>query len=189
MAATEVRMISTSGIVGYGFPEASLKRGLERKPHMIGADGGSSDPGPHYLGSGKSFRSRLAQTRDIRVMLNGALSSRIPMVIGTCGGAGAEPHLQSTVEIVREIAREDGLSFRMAVIHSEQDKPWLRERLASGRVRPLGNAAPLAQSDIDRAERIVGMMGPEPYLAALESSTPPTAPSTSSPTVSCAPPA
>jgi len=169
MAATEVRMISTSGIVGYGFPEASLKRGLERKPHMIGADGGSSDPGPHYLGSGKSFTSRLAQKRDIRVMLNAAISGRIPMVIGTCGGAGAEPHLHSTVELVREIAREDGLSFRMAVIHSEQKKDWLHRRLADGKVRALGNAPALTASDVDRAERIVGMMGPEPYLAALES--------------------
>ena len=76
-----------------------------------------------------------------------------------CGGCDWQHIAESAqtrlrVEIVREIAREDGLSFRMAVIHSEQDKPWLRERLASGRVRPLGNAAPLTQSDIDRAERM-----------------------------------
>ena len=57
-----VRMLSASGILGYGYPEASLHAGLERKPHMIGVDGGSSDPGPHYLGSGKSFTSPLAKT-------------------------------------------------------------------------------------------------------------------------------
>ena len=36
----EFRMISTSGLLGYGFPEASLKAGLARDPHMIGVDGG-----------------------------------------------------------------------------------------------------------------------------------------------------
>ena len=41
----EFRLLSTSGILGYGFPEASLNAGLERKPDAIGVDGGSVDPG------------------------------------------------------------------------------------------------------------------------------------------------
>ena len=105
--SSEVRMLSASGILGYGYPEASLKAGLERKPHMIGVDGGSSDPGPYYLGSGKSFTSTLAIRRDMRLLLNAAIANGIPMVIGTCGGAGGEPHLQRCVEIVREIARDN----------------------------------------------------------------------------------
>ena len=161
-------MVSTSGILGYGYPEASLKAGLARKPHMIGVDGGSSDPGPHYLGSGKSFTSPLAIRRDLRLMLNGAIAGGIPMVIGTCGGAGGEPHLQRCVEIVREIAREDGLGFKLAVIHAEQDKRYLKARLAAGKIEALGSAPKLDAATLDRAERIVGMMGPEPYLRALE---------------------
>ena len=43
--ANEVRMVSVSGILGYGFPEASLVAAMKAKPHMIGVDGGSSDPG------------------------------------------------------------------------------------------------------------------------------------------------
>jgi hypothetical protein len=166
--SSEVRMLSASGILGYGYPEASLKAGLERKPHMIGVDGGSSDPGPHYLGSGRSFTSSLAIRRDIRLLLNGAVANGIPMMIGTCGGAGGEPHLQRCVEIVREIAREDGLSFKLAVIHSEQDKLYLKSRLAAGKITPLGPAPPLDEATIDRAVRIVGMMGPEPYMRALD---------------------
>ena len=91
----EVRMVSASGILGYGFPEASLKAALERKPHMIGVDGGSSDPGPHYLGSGKTLNSRLAMKRDLSLLLRGAIANGIPMMVGTCGGAGGEPHLQA----------------------------------------------------------------------------------------------
>jgi hypothetical protein len=65
MKQSALRMISASGILGYGFPEASLKAGLKREPHMIGVDGGSSDPGPHYFGSGKTLTSRPAMKRDL----------------------------------------------------------------------------------------------------------------------------
>src|ERR1700755_1430434 len=56
----EVRLLSTSAILGYGFPEASLRAGLDRRPHVIGVDGGSVDPGPHYLGIGKPVCSPIA---------------------------------------------------------------------------------------------------------------------------------
>ena len=163
-----VRMISASGILGYGFPESSLKAGLERKPHMIGVDGGSSDPGPYYLGSGKTFTNRLAIKRDMSLLLRGAMANKIPMMIGTCGGAGGEPHLQACAEILHEIAREHGLHFKLALIHAEQKKSWLKDKLRAGRIKPLGAAAALTESVIDRTERIVGMMGPEPHRAALE---------------------
>lgn len=164
----EYRLMSTSGILGYGFPEASLKAGLERKPDMIGVDGGSVDPGPHYLGSGKPFCSVMAIRRDLRLMLKAAVAHKIPMLIGTAGGAGGEPHLQLVAGLVREIAREEGLHFPMAVIHAEQPKEKLKERVREGRVRPLAHRPPLDEAAIERAERIVGMMGPEPFVKALD---------------------
>jgi hypothetical protein len=164
---TEVRMMSASGILGYGFPEASLEAALARKPHMIGVDGGSSDPGPHYLGSGKTLNSRLAMKRDLSLLLRGAIKNGIPMMVGTCGGAGGAPHLQACADIIREVAREHGLSFKMALIHAEQDKGFLLEQLLAGKIRALGNAPALQAQDVAGAERIVGMMGPEPYRQAL----------------------
>ena len=67
---------------------------------------------------------------------------------------------------MREIAREDKLSFKMALIHAEQDKAVLTRRL--GRTRPLAKLPPLDAATIDRATRIVGMMGPEPIARALD---------------------
>jgi hypothetical protein len=163
-----VRMVSASGILGYGFPESSLKAALERKPHMIGVDGGSSDPGPHYLGSGKTLNSRLAMKRDLSLLLRGAIGNGIPMMVGTCGGAGGEPHLQACADIIRDVAREHGLHFKMALIHSEQDKGYLTDKLRAGRIKPLGTADSMSERTIEQAERIVGMMGPEPHLAALQ---------------------
>jgi len=164
----EYRLLSTSGLLGYGFPEASLAAGMQRQPHMIGVDGGSTDPGPYYLGSGKCVNSRMAMKRDLQLMLRAARAQRIPMVIGSCGGAGGEPHLQTVVSIVREIAREDGLRFRLAVIHAEQDKAWVKKKLREGQVKALRNVRELDDATIDRATRIVGMMGPEPFQRALD---------------------
>ena len=164
----EFRLLSTSGLLGYGFPEASLAAGLARKPDMLGVDGGSTDPGPYYLGSGKCLSSRMAMKRDIALMLRGALANGIPMVIGSCGGAGGEPHLQAVVEIVRELAREQGAHFKLAIIHAEQDKSVLKQRLAAGRITKLRNAPELDDAAIDRATRIVGMMGAEPFMKALD---------------------
>lgn len=168
MSNDVVRMISASGILGYGFPEESLKAGLARNPHMIGVDGGSSDPGPHYLGSGKMFTNRLAVKRDMSLLLQAAIAHKIPMIIGTCGGAGGEPHLQTCVEILHEISREFNLHFKLATIHSEQHKDWISAQLKQHKIHPLGFAPPLTTETISRAERIVGMMGPEPYFSALQ---------------------
>ena len=164
----EFRMISTSGLLGYGFPEASLKAGLTRDPHLIGVDGGSTDPGPYYLGSGKPVNSRIAMKRDIGVMLSAAMAQRVPLVISSCGGAGGEPHLQLVVDIVRELAREQGHRFKMAVIHAEQTADTVCSLLRQGAVRPLRNAPDIGETVIRRASRIVGMMGAEPYMRALD---------------------
>jgi hypothetical protein len=161
-------MVSTSGILGYGFPEASLDAAMARSPGMIGVDGGSVDPGPHYLGSGKPFTSILAIRRDLRLMLRAAMASRIPMVIGTCGGAGGDPHLELTAKLVREIAREEGMHFKMALIHAEQTKSFVKQKMGEGKVKALSSNVSLDAATVDRTTRIVGMMGPEPFMRALD---------------------
>ena len=105
--------------------------------------------------------------RDISLMLAAAMSARIPLVIGSCGGAGGEPHLQLVVDIVREIAREHGLHFKMAVIHAEQGRQGRRPAQAR-RGAAVAQRARIDEATIRRASRIVGMMGPEPYMRALD---------------------
>ncbi|MEQ8901558.1 MAG: acyclic terpene utilization AtuA family protein [Roseovarius sp.] len=164
----EFRMLSTSGILGYGFPEASLAAGLARKPHVIGVDGGSVDPGPHYLGSGKPFCSPGAIRRDLRLMLNAAISTGAKLVIGTCGGAGGAPHLELVAQMAREIAEEDGLAFKLALIHAEQSSESILGHVGSGKIAALGGVPDLSEDVVTGAVRIVGMMGPEPIMKALD---------------------
>ena len=90
------------------------------------------------------------------------------MLMGSGGTAGGALQMASADDLVREIAREEGLSFRLAMIHSEQDKGYLKRRLAEGRIKPLDPAPHLDADVIDRSAHIVGMMGAEPFIEALD---------------------
>jgi hypothetical protein len=79
----EIRILSPTAILGYGFPEASFQAGLARKPHLLAVDAGSTDPGPYYLGAGVSFTDRQAVQRDLRHMLIAGRKLGIPVVIDT----------------------------------------------------------------------------------------------------------
>ena len=163
----ELRVLSPTAILGYGSPIESLREGMRRQPHVIAVDAGSTDPGPYYLGAGKSFTDRNSVKRDLEIMISAGLEAGIPVVIGTAGGSGGRPHVALTREILLEIGGEKGLSFRLAVIQSELDKEMLRHKLARGDIQPLRPAGAISAGDIDVAERIVAQMGEEPIMAAL----------------------
>jgi hypothetical protein len=168
MSREEFRVLSTTAILGYGFPAASFEEGMKRKPHLIAVDAGSTDPGPYYLGAGVSFTDRNAVKRDIEFMLKAGVPNKIPVVIGTAGGSGAEPHLAWCKDIVEEIAREQKLHFKMAVIHAELDKKFILEEFRAGRVTPLEPAPPLTEAEINASTHIVAQMGDEPFIKALD---------------------
>lgn len=162
----EFRILSTTAILGYGFPMASFEEGMKRKPHLIAVDAGSTDPGPYYLGAGVSFTDRDAVKRDLEIMIEAGIREGIPVVIGTAGGSGGEPHLAWNREIIEEIAREKKLSFRLALIHAELPKDDIRQALADGRIHPVEPGPQLTSENIDATTRIVAQMGIDPFIAA-----------------------
>ncbi len=164
----EIRILSTTAILGYGFPEASFQNALAKNPHVIAVDAGSSDPGPYYLGSGLSFTDRQAVKRDLALMIPAALERKVPVIVGTCGGSGADSHLQWCVEIVEEIAREQNLHFKMAVISAEISHDDVLKNLAAGKVKPLSPAPELTPETVDQSTAIVAQMGVEPFIKALD---------------------
>lgn len=167
-AESEIRILSPTGVCGSGFIESSFEKALTQKPDFIGCDAGSTDPGPDYLGSGRTAFPKDAIRRDLRLMLLGARRLGIPLLIGSAGTAGADVQLDSFCEQVKDIAAADGLKFKLALIHSEQEKPYLRQKLREGRIKPLHPAPEFNEATIDRSEHIVGMMGAEPFMRALE---------------------
>lgn len=164
----ELKILSPSGIVGYGFPEESFRAGVAMKPDLIACDGGSTDPGPYYLGSGIPFTNATAVKRDMTLMLKAACELNIPLVIGTAGGCGADVHVAREVEIIRQIAKEQKLSFKMAVISSEFSKEELIGQLNCGNIEKLGPAPIPTQEDIESSTHIVAQMGIEPIIQALD---------------------
>lgn len=164
----EIRVLSPTAILGYGFPMESFVEGMKRKPHVIAVDAGSTDPGPYYLGAGKSFTDYNSVKRDLEIMIPAAIEAGIPVIIGTGGGCGGFPHVEFNLNIIKEIAKEKKLSFKLAVIQSELDKEMIKGKLAKGDVTPLHPAPEITAADVDEAVRIVAQMGEEPFIKALE---------------------
>ena len=167
MNLPEFRILSPTAILGYGFPEASFRKGMERQPHLIGVDAGSTDPGPYYLGSGKSFTDKIPVKRDLRYLLKAAVRNAIPLIIGSAGGAGAAPHLRWCREIIDEIAREEGLSFKLGLIKADIEKRAIISALENGRIQSPRFVPELTRSDVETSVRIVAQMGHEPISQAL----------------------
>ena len=164
----EFRILSATAILGYGFPELSFGKGLRRKPHVIAADAGSTDPGPYYLGSGQSFTSRAAVKRDLRLMIREGVRRKIPVIVGTAGGSGARPHVEWCEAIIREIAREERLRFSLGVIYTDVPKTLVRKALTKKAVRPLSCVPPLTRAAIDESLHIVAQVGVDPFIKALD---------------------
>src|SRR5689334_24532283 len=163
-----LRSLGASGQLGYGIPTPAFEAGLARAPDMIGVDMGSIDIGPAYLGSGKMAPTRIGAKRDLRKVLNAARRLDIPLLLGSAGSAGAKPHLEQTLEIIREIAREDRLGFRMAFIAADVGRAELKAAIAAQRVRPMDTMPPLTAPDVDAACHIVAQLGLEAFRRALE---------------------
>lgn len=162
-----LRVLSASGQLGYGVPDAAFSEGLKRAPHFIGADMGSIDPGPYYLGSGNIATSE-AQTRgDLAVLLRGARSINVPLIVGTAGCAGAAPHLDTVLGMVRDVARAEGLHFKLASIRGDMPREVVKQAIRTGRVKPLGAIADLTEADVDASTQLVGQMGIEAFQRAL----------------------
>ena len=164
----EIRVLSTTAILGYGFPEASFREGMKRKPHVIAADAGSTDPGPYYLGAGVSFTDRNSVKRDLEIMIQAGVENKIPVVVGSAGGSGANAHVDWVLEIVREIIADKKLSLRLAVIRSEFDKETILREFDKGHITPLAPAPEATKKDIEESVRIVAQMGEEPFVEALK---------------------
>ncbi len=164
-----LRVLAASGQLGYGIPEAALEAGLERRPHVIGADMGSIDPGPAYLGSGRMATTPALSKRDLALVLEGARRLEVPLLIGSAGTAGTQAQLDEVVHLVREIAHQGGLRFKLATIQADMPRERIIRAVAGGKVKPIGAIEALDRGTVDAAANVVGQMGLEAFARALES--------------------
>ena len=164
----EIRFISAIGALGAGVHASSLEEAMTHEPHFIAADAGTTDAGPYSLGGGQPAFPREMVKHDLTLMLRAGRRAAIPVLVGSAGTAGGDTHVDWTLDIAREVAAEQGLTFRAAVIYSEQNKSYLKGLLRENRICPLHPAPHVDEEVIDRSIRIVGMMGVEPLQRAIE---------------------
>ena len=164
---TPIRYLSLCGLLGYGYSPASLENAFKEKLDFVGVDAGSTDPGPYYLGSGKGFVKRLQVKRDLSLVLPLIKSRGIPLIIGSAGGSGARPHVESVLDIIGEICREQQLSFKTAVIYSDLSVDFLR-KAADGHLFSCGGSPAFAPEKVERLCNPVAQFGTDPIISALE---------------------
>ncbi|QUG40693.1 acyclic terpene utilization AtuA family protein [Psychrobacillus sp. INOP01] len=165
----EIKILSPCGMLGYGFPEESFLRGMEEEPHGIVVDAGSTDAGPHKLGAGVSIVSRRAAKKDLTIILENGVPRKIPIIIGSAGGAGAQAHVDWTMDIIEEILKEAGLQVKIAIVWADIPNDLVIEANQQGRIKPLSpNIPPLNEDIILETNGIVAQMGHEPILEALQ---------------------
>ena len=163
-----MKIVSLNGLLGYGYSEEALEAAFAEKVDYVGVDAGSTDPGPYYLGSGKSFTDRGAVKRDLSLALPKILAQKAPFIIGTAGGAGSHAHVDWLLEIIREIAAEKKLSFKMGIVYSDVSKDYVLEKLDAGKISNMSDNFPLDRQAVKESTRIVSQIGIAPIVKLLE---------------------
>ena len=163
-----MKIVALTGLLGYGYSEESLNIAFSEKVDYLGVDAGSTDPGPYYLGSGKSFTDRNAVKRDLALALPKALAQKAPFIIGSAGGAGSKRHVQWLKEILLEIAKEMDLHFRLGTVFSDVSNAYVLEKLQAGKIINMSDEMPLSETDIVRTETTVSQIGIAPIISLLE---------------------
>ena len=163
-----VNILVPTGALGAGVREADVIAGIASGAHGIACDAGSTDSGPSYLATGRSKYARDAVKSDLGILMRAQAAAGIPLMIGSCGTSGCDDALDWTRDIALEIAREAGLTPKIALLYSEQCSSDMAGRAVWGHIEPLAPITTVDAAMFNACDRIVALMGPEPYMAALE---------------------
>ena len=149
-----MKIVALNGLLGYGYSEEALNIAFSEKVDYLGVDAGSTDPGPYYLGSGKSFTDRGAVKRDLSLALPKALEHKAPFIIGTAGGAGSSEHVAWLKEILLEIAQEKNLSFKLGTVLSDVSKEYVIDKFNSGKIIDMSSEFSLSSSRVSSSNSL-----------------------------------
>ena len=162
-----VRVLVPSGALGLGYDQEALARAIEARPDIIVIDGGSTDSGPHYLGTGTSKYSRSSTKLEWAGLMRARRAAGVPLVIGSAGTCGADSAVDWMVEITREIAAEEGERLKLAILYSGQSGDDLVGAREAGRILPLDPAPDISDDLLRECTNIVALAGAEQIQAAL----------------------
>ena len=162
--------LSATGALGHEpIHPGSFYEGIKHHLDYIGADAGSGDSGPYFLGANAPMNPEEWERHDLELLLLAARERNIPLIVGSAGGSGSNRGVDDYTRLIGEIAAEHKLEpFRLARVYSEVPIDYLRQRIETEEIKPLGADGPLTSADLDATSRVVAMMGVEPYLKVFE---------------------
>ena len=161
------KILIPSGALGLGYDRNALMRGIEHKPDLIAIDGGSTDSGPHYLGTGTSKYSRSSIKSEWLELMQARAMANVPLVIGTAGTCGADDAVDWLLDITKEIVTETDQDVTVAVLKSGQSADRVINALDQGRLTPLVPVIDIDHSVLQSCTNIVALAGAEQIRAAL----------------------
>lgn len=154
--------------VGKGSELGGVEEACGAGVRFVGADSGSNDVGPYMLANQGTMFPPENYRRDFRLLFPVTVAHRVPFVTGSAAGGGSDWGVDLFAGMVREAFAAAGLHGRMARIYAEVSPELVVEHQRAGRLRPLRDAPPYDRERILGSERIVQVLGPEPFQAVLE---------------------
>ncbi|KIY01296.1 uncharacterized protein Z520_02848 [Fonsecaea multimorphosa CBS 102226] len=165
----EVRIFTPVGQFGQGWNSSVFWNTIDAGVDAIIADAGSTDSGPGRLALGKTAASPQGYKRDFGELVKACHTHGVRCLIGSAGGSGTNAQVDMSVELIKEIVKENGYRpMKVISIYAEIPKETVRQKFKDNLMSPCGKAVPeLKEEDIDSAIKIVAQMGLEPYLKAM----------------------
>ena len=164
-----MRILISTGHLGTApsSPE-SFHAGMETGPDYVVADGGSSDPGPVYLGEDTSMGHFARE--EVELFLTASRKRGIPLIIGSAGDTGSNSRVDLFVGMVKELAGQHRIpKFKVGHFYSEIPKEYLKRKIRDGKeLKGLGGFPGLTLDEIDQATRIVAVAGVHPFIKLLD---------------------
>lgn len=161
------RVLVPSGVLGLGFDREALAAGVAAEPDIIAIDGGSTDSGPFYLGTGTSKYSRAACKAEWKQLMLAREQAGVPLVITSCGTCGTDSMVDWMLEITRELASELSQSLSVATLYCELSPAYVAEQFAENKLSAMAPEIELDVDSIKSIDHIVALAGAEQINAAL----------------------
>ena len=162
------RVLVPTGVLGLGFDDDALARGMATQPDIICIDGGSTDSGPYSLGTGTSKYSRARCKQEWRELMLARDALQVPLVITSCGTCGTDSMVEWMFEITSELACELNQSISVALVFSELSAATVKLKLQDNACHALKPDIGISETTLDQCNHIVALAGCEQIHQALQ---------------------
>jgi len=162
-------LVSTGNLGDNIIEKGTFYEGVKRDIDCFGADAGTADAGPTFLGADMPHNPIEWERHDLEITLVEARKKKVPMIVGSCSTTGTDRGVNLYADIIRAVAKERKMEpFTMALIYSQIPMDALRKRVRNGESEPLGASFPLTDEVLDNTTNVTASMGVEQIMHALD---------------------